>query len=388
MEPTVKPLSQLRRQIFFLLLLLCFVIALPVFIFYATGYRYNFFSDSPMITATGGLYIVTASPQASIYVNEEPVRNTRVFRSAAYVQGLSAGMHRVHVQAPGTATWVKELFVYPHIVTEVESFNMPLLPQVRPITPYLTTSGVPVVVVASTSTVPFLGATTTVDFVATTSRATSTLVANREHARLVTLYDEKASTTALRVELAALDVEMEPFVFATSTRPATTSVLYTLATTTVETRDMRLYEAGDEVYAQALGTGRDIPGYFCILTAGTTTDPSLLNHNEANAMAAEQISFDGLEFRPGNLPRICRPSIKIDRLGQEVLDFAFFPGTSNLVLMHLTEGVYVVEVDDRAWQNAQLLYPGSAITMLVDGNRIYVEDEGQIMEVFTSIATQ
>ncbi len=54
--------------------------------------------------------------------------------------------------------------------------------------------------------------------------------------------------------------------------------------------------------------------------------------------------------------------------------------------MHLSDGLYVVEVDDRSWQNTQLLYPGEDITVVQDGGRIYVADEDSYVEVSTVIA--
>jgi hypothetical protein len=56
--------------------------------------------------------------------------------------------------------------------------------------------------------------------------------------------------------------------------------------------------------------------------------------------------------------------------------------------MHLSDGLYAVEVDDRAWQNTQLLYPGTDIHVVQDGGRIYVQDGEYYLEVFTEIASQ
>ena len=72
-------------------------------------------------------------------------------------------------------------------------------------------------------------------------------------------------------------------------------------------------------------------------------------------------------------------------MGQTVEYFDFFPGNSSLVLMHLEDGLYVTEIDDRSWQNSQLLYPGEDITVRVEGGQIYVRDRGYLLEVFTEI---
>ncbi|MBY0309549.1 hypothetical protein K2Q16_00145 [Patescibacteria group bacterium] len=388
-EPLVKPLSLFRRRAFFVFLVLFFVLSLPAFIFYATGYRYDFMSDSPSITATGGLYVTVDIPEAMIYVNEAPVTDARTFRNATYIQGLNAGLHRVHVQAPGTHTWVKELNVLPHIVTEVESFNMPLIPHVRVVTPYNTLSGTAVVVVASTTSVPFSFTTTTTSYFATTSRATSTLVANREYARLATLFAEQASTTALRARLFA-EVQALKAMNPLATTSATTTALLAFATTTIVSNDVMLYQAGEDVFVKALGTGRDVPVYFCAIppVEVAQAEAEALALASSTASSTLQEFSQAIEFAPGDLGRECRTDIRIDRKGQPVLDFMFMPSDTNLVLMHLKNGLHVVEVDDRAWQNTQLLYPGENLQVLVDGNRIYASSTEGVVEVFTEIPAQ
>ena len=159
-EPIVKPLSLFRRRVLFALLVISFLVALPLFIFYASGYRYNPFAYVPVLTATGGMYITTNVEDSAIYVNESPVAGARTFRSASYLQGLPAGVHRVHVQAPGTHTWVKELTVLHHMVTEAVSFNLPLVPHVRFFIPYNTNDGMAVIVGVNTSSQPYAFATT------------------------------------------------------------------------------------------------------------------------------------------------------------------------------------------------------------------------------------
>ena len=149
-----------------------------------------------------------------------------------------------------------------------------------------------------------------------------------------------------------------------------------------------LYEQGDDVYAKTLGDGRDIPAYFCAVTESATAKVRA----ELQAQAEQGSSTLGslgsaIEFAPGDLPRVCRTDIQINRHSQEILGFTFFPGSDNLVLLHLTDGVYVSEIDDRAWQNTQKLYPGRDIEMIIDGGRIYVKDGGNIVEVYTTVAT-
>lgn len=373
MKPLVKPLAYWHRKAIFVLLLLAFLFSLPAFMFYATGYRYDFFSGTTSITATGGLYIAAESPNSTIFVDEVEVTNARVFRNASYIQGLVPSMHRVHVQSPGLHTWVKNLTVYPHIVTEAESFNMPLVPQVRPITPYQTTEGEAVFTGGTTTPSVLVTASSTVPFVATTSVATSTYRMSSEYTLIRDLFLEKASTTRLLKK-----EPTEAFSFSTSTPIKVES----LATTTVISNNIALYKWGDSVYAAALGVGRQIPHYFC---TSQVEIEAALDLEETLLVEEGEMFFENTLNELSNNTRECRTSIEIDTLGQSVIDFTFFPNNEDLVLMHLDNGIYVVEIDDRAWQNAQLLYPGTDITMLVYGGSIFVEQGTSLLEIITTL---
>jgi len=378
MKPHVEPLAHWQRKVIFIALLLAFIFSLPAFMFYATGYRYDFFSESPGITATGGLYVTADAVDTSIYINESEVINARVFRNASYIQGLVPGLQRVHVQAPGLHTWVKNLSVYPHIVTEAEAFNLPLVPQVRLVTEYRTQSDEAVFIVSSTSTEPVLPlSSSSVPFIVSTSTATSTYRLSTEYALLSDLFEVKASTTK-RVE----KVPAEPFSFSTTTKAEE----IVQATTTVVRNNVALYQEGEDVYAQALGTGRQIPHYFC--TSQVEIKSSLKNEiEEVLETEKGELLFEQTLNELSNNTRECRTDILINRDGQEVLEFTFLPENANLVLLHLTSGIYVVEIDDRSWQNMQPLYQSDDIEMLIYGGSIFVREDGLIFEVLTEIAS-
>jgi hypothetical protein len=384
MEPIVEPLSYWRRKFIFICLVAAFLISLPIFMFYAAGYRYDFWSDEPTITATGGLYINADANLNKILIDEAEVNNLRSFRSAYYVQGLEPGLHRIHVQAPGLDTWVKELMVYPHIVTEVESFNLPLVPQVRPITKYVTPGGEKVFNAATSSIGLLSKSSSSLPYIVSLSKATSTYRTDSEYVLLLNLFAEQASTTAyLKAKEKA--IAEKKFVFSTTTNSQKEAELAS-ATTTIIRDNLRLYQAGEDVFVQALGEGKQIPHYFC-----TSETPKDFPEPEDNlipiAIEKEDLIDEELTFEQAvGRERVCRTDIRIDRKWQEVKGFNFFPDNSNLVLMHLSEGVYVVEIDDRSWQNTQVLYPGQNLEVLVYGGAIFIKEGDYIFEAFTEIA--
>lgn len=378
MSPVVKPLSYWQRRLVFGSLLLAFIISLPAFIFYATGYRYDLNNPDTPFTATGGFYVVSDNPEGTIFLDEKPVQNIRSFRSAAYIQGIEPGLHRLHVQAPGLQTWVKELPVMAHMVTEAEAFNLPVTPRVRLIPEYTTKDGLPVIFSKSTTT-PVLSylATTTTLYIAK-GTATSTYDQNQEYSLLSALFTEQASTTKARE--AYEKRKAEHFGFSNPTINGTSTEEKEFATTTLERDTIILYEANGEVYAfPKQDNFRQIPHYFC---APQVAEKDILP-DETPDVEADQVTSN--EATTSTEKTTCRDRIKIDRQGQTVISFAFFPNNTNLVLMHLTDGIYVVEIDDRAWQNVQPLYLGKNLELLLYRDGIFIKEKSLIFEVSTDL---
>ena len=379
-QPQVQPLSHRRRQVIFILSLVAFAVAVPLLVFYAIGYRINIFDQAHSIQSVGGMYVSADAPNIAIYVDNKPVQDMRIFQHAAYIQNLTAGEHEIHVQGKGIQTWVKKLPVFAHYVTEAQSFNMPVVPQIRLITRWQTRSGLPVVAAKASSTLPTNASSTTNIFIAT-STATSTYVSNSEYAYVKSLF---ASSTALQKEIArqAALHSGSVFLFSNDASQATTT-----ATTTKTYQKTKLYEQNGEVYIAWEGQKENTPYYYCVQYQNASTTNALYGkHVTANiknqfaSLVATQ--NDKLKAPP---VRVCRTRIRIDRKNQQVISFNYYPGSRDLVLMHLTDGLYVVEADDRAWQNTQPLYLGKNIQVVVDGGQIYVKQNDYYFEVYTSL---
>jgi hypothetical protein len=154
------------------------------------------------------------------------------------------------------------------------------------------------------------------------------------------------------------------------------------ATTTIKQNNTVLFERGDDVFVRYTGDDTSVPYYFCvpakIETASTSAryQAQLIAAEEAYASEQGTTSSTTSAVHVNNTDLRCRHEIKIDRHWATVLS-----------LMHRTDGVFVTEVDDRAWQNSQQIYPASARAIKVDGGRIYVEDEGRLYEILTQVPT-
>lgn len=381
-SPEIKPLSRARRRLVFLFSVLLFIVGVPALVFYAIGYRIDLSGETRNIRSVGGLYISAEVNDIGIYLDDEPVEDMRIFLNAAYIQNLNAGLHQVHVQGAGITTWIKDLPVFAHFVTEAASFNMPSTPQVRLVTPYLTEEGASVVSLEATSTFAFASSTNL--FYATSSVATSTYEINPEYTYLSTLF---ASTTASRAYLKRKELEQSKrFRFPGETvATATTTNIEPFATTTKNRGDMTLVTVGDEVVARWVNDREQPPYYFCATYLGANKTAELYGVHVMDELRELYAGPAGMIDTELIGSELCRSSIRIDRKWQSVQYFDFLPKNQNLVLLQLQDGVYVVEIDDRSWQNVQLLYPGDYLTVLVDSASIFIKDGEYILQVFTEV---
>lgn len=380
MEPQIASLSLKSRQRFFLTLVVIFILALPALIFYTTGYRINFENEKSSIVTTGGMYVTTDNLDVEVFLDEEKVDSPRLFRSAYYIQNISAGMHKIVVQRPDLHTWVKELPIDSRIVIEASAFNMPLIPHVRPITKYLTTTGMPILVGVSSSSDIFSGVTTTVPVLITTSKQTKSYQPNEEFNFVKSLFASTTATTTRSVFERIKD-EVDRFRFSTSTDKSTEAT--TSPEIIIERGNMQLVERKGDLYAVWNGRVENIPYYFCVNNLYSSTTANRFGEHVAKQINELMLSTSTSMLIDGN--RMCRPEIKIDRLRQDVYFYDFLPNSSDLVLLQLEDGLYVTEIDDRAWQNTQKIYPGKDINVVVENNVIYIKDGEYYFELITKI---
>ena len=380
-EPQMTVLSYRKRVIVFWSFFVIFIIAMPALIFYTSGNRLIFGEEETMIVSMGGIYLGNDLDDIEVYLDETVVDKSRLFRRALYLEDINAGQHRVHVQAPGLQTWVKELPIYPGIVTESFSFNLPTQAQVRIISQYQTATGTSVLPNASTTAVVFAHASVTNQFATSTAPLAPVATENTEYIFVEDLFTATSTITTTLLERVQGQLE-EQFTFSSA---VSTSTPTTTATTTIINRDLRLAEAGSELEVHWTGPAADTPYYFCV----TNTASSSIGVQYGAHVAADVFT----ELIRGNQARsaegqFCRQSIKLDRLRQDVKLFDFLPNSSDLVLLHLEDGLYVTEIDDRAWQNTQLLYPGTDFEVVINGGQIFVFEDGLYFEVLTTLDTE
>lgn len=378
-EPQIKPLSKKHRSQFFWFLVLVFLMVFPALIFYTTGYRLNLNDEEAAIVTTGGIYITTDNLEVDVYLDGQIIERPRLFRSAYYIQHIEAGIHRVVVQRPDLNTWVKDLPIDSHVVIEAAAFNMPAIPHVRPITEFVTATGTPVIFAATTTDL-FDSSTSTVPVLFASKPRVNPYEVNEEFLYVESLFSTTSTSTKSVFEIFMDGVDR--FRFSTTTDVGTLESS-TTSTDFVELGHMRLVEKENEIYATWTNGINNIPYYFCVPSA-SSTDIALrygehvaLDFEKSEKATTTPVIFDG--------NRKCRQEIKIDRKRQDVFFYNFFPDSRDLVLLQLEDGLYVTEIDDRSWQNTQLIYPGNDFSVELENGVIYVKDKGMFFEIITEI---
>ena len=366
----VPPLSYTTRRKTFLFLVLVFVLALPFLYLYATGYRFDVNRPTNLVS-TGGMYIAVDRTGAEIYIDDELMRETRAFRRAFYAQNLDAGTHRVHVQKDGYHTWVKELPVSRRLVTEAEAFNLPVVPQVRVISKWQTATGTMVITSA------LLNASTTNAVIATTTLGTSTLIENSEFVALLARIGT-SSTSTLRETPTE---QLRDFIRSV----ATSTSIESEGTTTVVSGGAKLFTKGDELYATWIGSFEQMPYYYCApdfpVYSSSSPEAFLLSTDiEETELSLSEEPLEVVDvyvMHPvQSVPKdaACDPTVRIDTRNHVVTDFDFLPNSADFVLLVQDDGIFVVEVDDRAWQNVQPLIQGDHLILHIENGGVYVYD--------------
>ena len=380
-EPQIIGMSKRRRNLFFWTLVVVFACLLPAMIFYTTGYRLTFDNDTQttVVTTTGGMYVTTANLEVDVYLDEEQIEQPRLFRNAYYIQNIKAGKHRIVVQAPEVHTWVKELPVDSHVVIEAAAFNLPTTPRLRPITEYVTSNGAAVYQGVATTSAIFGTATATETFVFATTSSVASFSINPEYEFVETLFGTSTATTTSVFSQFLRDMDRFRFV-SPEDKIATTS---TTTPEVIERNDVELLSRELELYAVWRGQAENVPFYFCVTNSNASTTAFRYGQHVADAVYATSTATSSPIFMIDD--QTCRSEVKLDRLRQDVYLFDFFPGTSDLVLLQLEDGLYVTEIDDRAWQNTQPLYLGNDFKTIIENDIIYIEENGNFFEIIPEI---
>lgn len=129
-------LSQRRRWVYFITVVVIFLVMIPVLVLYSTGYRLG--ADFSL-KQTGGIFVAIDVSGADVYINNKFVKQTSFFQKNFFLQNLNPAMYSVEVRKEGLQPWKKGLAVYEKEVTQAGSFMLPTEPKAVEITKYIET---------------------------------------------------------------------------------------------------------------------------------------------------------------------------------------------------------------------------------------------------------
>jgi len=99
------------------LLVSSFVFAAPAIIAYSLGYRLDIFERD--LKKTGGIFVKSATPRLSIFLDGEFKKETSLISGGALLTDLAPGTHLLRIEKAGFNSWSKTAIVKPEIVTEL-----------------------------------------------------------------------------------------------------------------------------------------------------------------------------------------------------------------------------------------------------------------------------
>ncbi len=115
-----------RRWVLIVTLSAAFIVLSAFLVLFATGNRINL--RNMTIEKVGGIYIASQPADASIFLNNVPVKNSSgILNPGTVINNLISGVYNVSVSKSGYYPWMKEIKVRPGLVSVYE--NVVLVPK-------------------------------------------------------------------------------------------------------------------------------------------------------------------------------------------------------------------------------------------------------------------
>lgn len=120
----MRPLSPTKRRVYFIIFLTLFVIAVPVVIIYAVGYRVDFV-ESLILTERGGVYVYTPVAGVNIHVDGDFETKTGLFNREYFSQNLKPGRYFIKAEHEDYIPWQKYVNIKAQRVASLYPFFVP-----------------------------------------------------------------------------------------------------------------------------------------------------------------------------------------------------------------------------------------------------------------------
>ena len=118
-------MNRKTKIILFSALILLFLLAAPLAVFYSQGYRYDF--ENKKIVQVGGLFLNISPSSVKVCVDQKMVKKTNFLLNSVLIQNLLPREYRLEVKKDGYFNWEKNLTIEKQQV--IEAKNITLIPE-------------------------------------------------------------------------------------------------------------------------------------------------------------------------------------------------------------------------------------------------------------------
>jgi hypothetical protein len=334
----VKPLSKKSRYLSMGILLLFFFILGPIIILYSEGYRLDKLEEF-FFVKTGGIYVHSSNlSNTRVFVDDEFYKSGGVIIRNTLIQNLRPkDNYLIRIEKEGYHSYIKNLPVYPSLVTELTSMMLPLeIPQ-REILEFIDLEG-------NQTDISLIDSKT----------KKPTFKINPEYEKLMIDFELKLSPQEILLsEKTKTEAEI------LNTKDTSETIIKKIPEhflklgienpeeleNLIEKGDLVAWLEDGNITTHWIGKIENIPHYFC------------LDRSD------------------------CKTNIKLDWRGS-IEQFDYLPGRSDIWIISSPEGIWAVEVDDRSERNIQPIYLGDDLTFKINSsNRIVVKDGNKFVEL-------
>ncbi len=333
----MTPLSKKIRKSVLVLLVIVFVIGTPLLIGYSKGYRLD---DALGLIQTGGIYLHSDVANASVFIDDEFVKNNGTFLKNTLMQNLLPNRYyMVRMEHPRYQSWVKVLRVRPNLVTEAHVMMLPNVFVWRHI--------------QATSTVEIKQAVEEDPVATTTDELITQEVPNPEYVEIAEQFSEDKAQFSVEVATSTYEfIRGERY-------PTTTTVVVTQfpewLTTLASTSN--LYEK--EMVRERQGVVTWLEGGDLFAVWGRADDPPPYFFCEESCVEKLAINW-----------------------AEPILRYDFYPNRNDVVIVLSERGLYAVELDNRSERNIQVILEQRNLNdfrLFSDGTLI-VSGDGEFIE--------
>ncbi len=315
----MKPLTKKQRSLSLIILGIVFISVAPIIVLYSLGYTLD---KDFSFQKTGGIFIHSTISNSAVNIDGKFFKTNGIFIRNTLIQDLVPNKnYKIEVQKEGYQSWIKNIYVYPSIVSEGSVMMMPEKFEIREIFKYIDNNGL----------------------------ATSTPLIKTQ---IKPTNSEFISVTNL---------------FASSTK----KVEKTLVTSTTTPSNVVKQKTKIELFFESLSISNHEKLNNLIVNG---EEVSWIENGDINLYWMDDMTSSPYYYCGGE-ERTCINKIILD-WGDEIKKFDYLPGRNDVWIVLTNNGIYAVEVDGWTQRNIQTIYLGSNLDFRLTQNDTLLIKEG------------